>query len=141
MRFLLVIPVFVLFLSNMPFIQEMPMDRMMAIMKEQEKQEEEKCCKNAAAAEKSSCGMEAADPEPEPEPMACHPGNMPDDGSCQPTGTTCICICVFQFAAPEQDIRSFQFDTDDLLAGRTGYLQLKWKDPHIASPGQPPDHL
>lgn len=137
MRFFLLIPVCILFLSNVPFTQEVPMEKMMAMMK---KQEEEKCCKNSTAEKQKSCHSEPQ-PEPEPAPMACHNGTMPVDGACQPTGSTCVCICVFQFAAPAQDLKIFQFNPENFLAGRTGYVDLKWKDPHIASPGQPPDFI
>lgn len=116
MRFLLVIPVFVLFLSNVPFIQEMPMEEMMARM------EEESCPMNKPEA-------------------SCHPGEMPEENSCQRTDATCICICFFQYAAPANDIKTFQFEPANEPSGRTGYLQVKWNDPHIASPGQPPDFV
>ena len=135
MRFLLLIPVFILLLANVPFTQEMPMEKIMAIMEEQEK---EKCCKNSPEEEQKSCHSQA---EPEPTPMACNNATMPVDGACQPTGSTCVCICVFQFAAPAQDLKIFQFIPQNSLAGRTGYLDIKWKDPHIASPGQPPDWM
>jgi hypothetical protein len=133
MRFLLLIPVCVLFLSNVPFIQEMPMESMMAMV---QKQEEKDCCKKTTEEEPKSCHSQ---PASKPGPMACASGTMPVKGSCQPSGASCICICVFQFAAPTQDLKLFQFIPVNILAGRTGYLQVKWKDPHIASPGQPPD--
>jgi hypothetical protein len=136
MRFLLLIPVFVMFLSNVPFIQEMPMEKMMAIM---EKQEEEKCCKNSTEEEVNSCHTPST-PGPEPEPMTCHPGTVPVEGTCLPTGSTCICICVFQFAATHE-IKLIQFGAAATDAGHTGYLEVKWKDPHIVSPGQPPDFI
>jgi hypothetical protein len=137
MRFILVIPVLVLFLSNVPFIQEMPMEAMMAMMDEQEQEE---CHKSSSRGEEveTSCSMSTADKKPA-KPMACNAADMPDEGACQPSGANCICICVFQFAAPTQDIKAFHIFSIDKLAGYTGYLQLKWKDPHIASPGQPPD--
>jgi|ADGO01.1.fsa_nt_gi hypothetical protein len=47
----------------------------------------------------------------------------------------------FQFTAPENDFKAFQLDPANPLAGRTGYLEQEWKDPHIDSPGQPPDYL
>jgi hypothetical protein len=133
MRFLLLIPVFVMFLSNVPFIQVMPMEKMLAMVEEQE---EKDCCKNTTEEAPKSCH---AQPESQPGPMACHQGTMPVDGACQPSGANCVCICVFQFAAPAQDLKLFQFKPVNMLEGRTGYLQVKWKDPHIASPGQPPD--
>lgn len=135
MRLLLLIPVFILFLSNVPFTQEMPMEEMMSMMK---KQEEEKCCKNSTEEEQKSCHSEKQ-PRPAPKPLACDRGTLPVDGACQPSGSNCVCICVFQFAAPAQDLKIFQLDPVSSIAGRTGYLPIKWKDPHIASPGQPPD--
>jgi hypothetical protein len=135
MRFLLLIPVFVMFLSNVPFIQEMPMEKMLAMVEEQE---EKDCCKKTTGEEPKSCHTQ---PEPDPEPMACHAGTIPVQGACQPSGANCVCIFVFQFTAPAQDIKLFQFKPVNMLAGRTGYLQVKWNDPHIASPGQPPDWI
>jgi hypothetical protein len=146
MRFLLLIPVFIMLLSNVPFIQVTPMEEMMAAM---EKQEEKDCCKKNADKAPKSCQAEAAckakptachsEVTSEAKPIACHRDAMPVKGSCQPSGANCICICVFQFAAPAQDLKLFQFVPVNILAGRTGYLQVKWKDPLIASPGQPPD--
>jgi hypothetical protein len=135
MRILLLIPVFVLFLSNVPFIQVMPMEKMMAMVEEQE---EKDCCKKNTEEEPKSCHSQA---DPKPGPMACHSGTMPVDGACQPSGANCVCISVFQFAAPAHDIKLFQFKPVNISTGRTGYLQVKWKDPHIASPGQPPDWI
>src|SRR5690349_7142891 len=103
MRFLLLIPVCVLILANVPLIQEMPMESMMAMV---EKQEKKDCSKNATQEEQKSCHSK---PDPQPAPMACHSGTMPVDGACQPSGANCVCICVFQFAAPANDLKLFQF--------------------------------
>jgi len=97
-------------------------------------------------AEEETCMMNMA----EASEKSCMPGNKPapagdTEEGCSSNGshceTTTTCICVFTFAAPVQDIKSFQIHSFNLVSGRTGYLQLKWKDPHIASPGQPPDHV
>ena len=78
---------------------------------------------------------------------SCMPGNKPapsedkEEGCCSNRcETTTTCICVFTFAAPVLDIKVFQVHSFNTVSGRTGYLQSKWKDPHIASPGQPPDY-
>jgi len=137
MRFLLLIPVFVLFLSSVPFIQVMPVEVKVVLA---EKQEEKNCCKKKkqAVSEPPSCHKAE---HATSKPMACHPGTMPVEGSCQPSGANCICVCLFQFTAPENDFKAFQLDPANPLAGRTGYLEQEWKDPHIDSPGQPPDYL
>lgn len=127
MRFLVIIPVFVLFLANMPFIHEMPMQAKSCM----DAEEEETCMMKMSESSARSClpGKEAAGPEDA------------NEGCCNRGETTTTCICVFTFAAPAQDIKTFQVHAFNTISGRTGYLQLKWKDPHIASPGQPPDHV
>lgn len=127
MRFVVFIPVFVLFLSNMPFIHEMPAEVMMTMTTE-----EETCMMNMGDNGSPSC-------MPGKEPAGC--GDTEEGcSSSNRCETTTTCICVFTFAAPVQDIKTFQIHSFNIVSGRTGYLQLKWKDPHIASPGQPPDH-
>lgn len=126
MRFLVIIPVFVLFLANMPFIHEMPMKAKMCM-----DEEETTCMMNMSESTSKSC-------MPGKEPAA--PGDT-KEGCCNRGETTTTCICVFTFAAPVQEIKTFQAHAFDCISGRTGYIQLKWKDPHIASPGQPPDFV
>lgn len=125
MRFLVLIPAFIFLLSNMPFIHEMPVEKEMTCMTE-----EMSCEKNAMANKE----------------MSCHPGKeqpSSDEGGekncCNSSATNSVCICVFTFAAPAQEIKTFQFRSIENLINHTGYLPVKWKDPHIASPVKPPD--
>ena len=98
----------------------------------------------AMSAEEETCMMNMG----ESGETSCMPGKEPapsgdTEESCCSTRceTTTTCICVFTFAAPVQDIKTFQVHSFNTISSRTGYLQLKWKDPHIALPGQPPDHI
>jgi hypothetical protein len=118
MRFFVFIPVFVLFLSNVPFIQDMP--------------EEMESCRMEKMETCSMNMQERAD-------NTCVPGERPSKKCCGRSETTSTCICIFCFSAPEQEIKGFQFNALNLSAQYTGYLQSMWKDPHIAAPGQPPD--
>jgi len=129
MRFLLFIPVIVLFLSNVPFTAEMRMEKMMAQM-----QEKDKCCKKNDPARKGSCHAAESNA-----PMPQEDG--PSKECCQRTETTCHCTCCFHFAAPFHEVNSPQFGIDDHSALQTGFIPAHWKDPHIAAPGQPPDVL
>ncbi len=126
MRFLVIIPAFILFLSNMPFTHEMPMEAKMA------KTDKEPACSMMQTGEQVE--------------RSCMPGKKPfvdestGKGCCKHDETTnSTCICIFAYTAPVNDIRIFQLDAVDDMHSQTGYLQLIWKDPHIASPGQPPD--
>src|SRR5688572_6715017 len=113
MRFLILIPVFVLFLSNMPFIHEMPME-----VKSAMSAGEETCMMNMGENGERSC-------MPGKEPMNC---GDPEESACSNRcETTTTCICVFTFSAPVQDIKAFQVHSFNTISGRTGYLQLKWK--------------
>lgn len=133
MRLLLLIPVLVLFLSNVPFIHEMPVETKMPMT-----EDEESCMMNMAGKE-MSCqpGAETSNAE-----EACQlPESNTGDCCKNRCETTTTCVCVFTFAAPAQEIKTFQLHAFNHLSRHTGYLQIKWKDPHIASPGQPPDFI
>jgi hypothetical protein len=124
MRFLVLIPALALLLSNIPFIHEMPLEEEMAMVKEGK-----------------GCSMQIGVPVE----RSCVPGNSTENsgtkakGCCNRTETTTTCICLFTFTAPVHEIKTFQFDAVHNISRRTGYLELKWNDPHIDSPGQPPD--
>ena len=53
--------------------------------------------------------------------------------------STCICICVFQFTAPDPIDARIQFGTNDVEASLNIFLQQNWDDPQLALPWQPPD--
>ena len=130
MKYFLVIPAFFLFLSNIPFIHEMDKEEMMAVATE------EGCC-NQSDEEKSTCKMPDKKQEHTPAKKSCH--NEEDTKCGTQSESTCICICVFQFAAPDQLDAKLQFGINNVEQSLSIYLQQNWKDPQLALPWQPPD--
>ena len=65
--------------------------------------------------------------------------NTPADLCPIPADQVCVCICCFQFAAPDQVGTKFQFGTTGIQQSLGFYLHQKWKDPMLALPWQPPD--
>lgn len=134
MRYLLLIPAVFLFLSNIPFIHKMEMKEMMATVKK------DGCCKKSDSP-KSSCRMETE------EQPACHKPVQQEDQSCQKeeracgkqAASTCVCICCFQFAAPDPVAAKLRFECNGPELVLNSYLLLQWKDPQLAIPWQPPD--
>lgn len=124
MRFLVIIPAFLLLFSNVYFIEKMPMEKMMASIKPKEG-----CCEQKDKMH-HSCMMEKQD-----ESMI--PCKSSPKG-CQQPEPTCICTFCFQFTGLAQ-MNSFQFTPIIALKSQTGYLELRRANPHIASPWQPPD--
>ena len=55
------------------------------------------------------------------------------------TETTCICICCFQYAAPEQAIIKFADKEISSPSTYHGMLDQHWVDPFLSGPWQPPD--
>ena len=137
MRSLLFIPVLVLFLSNVPFIQRIPMQRAMAMMNETETCGEQSTCKrntenfsSTCSPEKSTCDESCASDEE---------GVKSSNDSCSETEATCVCICCFQYAAPVNTITEYQFNCS--LPSIIAYIFIVGhiRDPHIGAPWQPPD--
>ena len=62
-----------------------------------------------------------------------------EDGSQPRTETTCVCICCFQFAAPEQNFVRFDNKLFLHLTIHTGLIDQNWTDPFLGAPWQPPD--
>lgn len=121
---------------------------MMAVMKKSgccKKKEQVSACSSEEKVmpEKPSCHKEAAaqsscSAKKTPEPPSCnHDG---DAGKCgMQDATTCVCICYFQYAAPDQVAAKLQFGLAIKNNSLAGYLQQHWKDPHLTAPWQPPD--
>lgn len=129
---------------------------MMAVMKKSG------CCKKQEA-ESKACHAEAKTPlevelpvevkapvqkpschktDEVPVPSACAAGETPgnaDEEKCAMQDATCVCICCFQYAAPDQVAAKLQFGLAGSNNHLAGYLQLHWKDPHLTAPWQPPD--
>src|SRR5205085_12389815 len=98
MKFLLVIPVLALFLSNIPFKLEMPVP---------------------ANTAKGSCAMNKR------ETMKCSRNGSPETGCCKKE-STCVCFYGFQLLAPAQQISKFSFRVvmEKKLHGL--FLQSRW---------------
>ena len=143
MRLLLFIPAFILFLSNMPFVTEISLeagmtmmqnDESCAVQKECRKNENRKgsCVKQETACDKQTgCGDGETNKNTDLD--------LVGDNACQKTETTCVCICCFQFAAPEQQLPEFQFDCADNSNTPFAFIVGYIKNPHIGAPWQPPD--
>jgi hypothetical protein len=137
MRSLLLIPALLLFLSNIPFIHKMDMK---AMAKHVAPAKKNGCCKKQANLN-SGCMMSEGKTG-----SSCKSGKSraeqpckPDAAKCAKQDATCISVCCFQCAAPDQLTSKLQFGLaikDNALAG---YLQQNWKDPQLTAPWQPPD--
>jgi hypothetical protein len=138
MRFLLTIPVLILFLSNVPFVQQIPIEQAIAMMQENEACALAQECRRGSGNLDASCNVE--------EPgcsQTCADESTPltttDDECCQQSGATCVCIVCFQYAAPVHSITEYLFYSSSLANSRHAYLVRHIKDPHIGAPWQPPD--
>lgn len=138
MRLLLFIPILVLFLSNVPFIQRIPLEKAIATMEKNGTCEKnQKRCKNneytnnTCTREKSGCDKHLTDQG--------KATGISKDECCQKTEATCVCICCFQFAASVQAIAEFRFNfvvhSPIIPLFEVGHA----KDQYIGAPWQPPD--
>jgi hypothetical protein len=129
-RSLFLIPAFLLFLSNIPFIHKMERQQRMDMVKQ------DGCCKKKEAMQ--TCRMEDG---PEPSCHAPSDNSLPVEKECNmQSESVCICVCCFQFAAPDQLGTKFQFHTPGIQQSLAVYLHQHWKDPMLALPWQPPDN-
>jgi hypothetical protein len=132
-RYFLLIPALVLFLSNIPFVHKMDMKEIVAAMKKSG------CCKKEADT-KSACDMAEKTVS---QKSSCHKPEKqpcdPDTKKCDMQDATCVCICCFQYAAPDQVAARLQFGLAIKNSDLAGFLQQHWKDPHLRAPWQPPD--
>ena len=146
MRLLLFIPVLVLFLSNVPFVQEMKMDEAMTMMQDEETCPAQKKCgknenlKGICEKQETSCDQQSTCSEEEIN-STTNKDLVNDNKCCQKTETTCVCICCFQFAAPVQVVPEFKFDCSVNSNTPPAFIVGYIKDPHIGAPWQPPDFV
>ena len=97
------------------------------------------CCKKSDS-EKMSCKMPASKhSDATPKKQSCH--NEEDKKCGMQNESTCIFICVFQFAAPDPLDNKLQFGINDIEQSLNIFLQRNWKDPQLALPWQPPDMM
>ena len=97
------------------------------------------CCKKSDT-EEMGCKMPAAkDQHSTPEKKSCH--NEEDNKCGMQNESACVCVCVFQFAAPDQAANKLQFGVNDDELSLNIYLQQNWQDPQLALPWQPPDMM
>jgi hypothetical protein len=114
------IPALFLFLSNIPFVHKMDMKEAMVMMKKSG------CCKKKS------------------QMRGCHMNDNkkpcdPKQGKCGKPDASCVCICSFQYIAPDQVSIKLQFGIKPDNNERAGYLLQPWKDPQLLAPWQPPD--
>jgi hypothetical protein len=128
MKIFLLIPAFLLFLSNIPFVHTMEMDEaeMVAVKKDG-------CCR------KQDNRKPACKPEPVKASPKKHCGGEEKKECGKPANSACVCICCFQFAARDQVGARLQFGVSATSNSLTDYLVLHWKDPMLSLPWQPPD--
>ena len=110
MRFLLLVPVVALFLSNIPFEMEM-----------------------TVPAETVMCSMD------QQESMECSPEPVSPEENCCKKETTCICFYCFQILAPGHSIPKYRFSLGQEKHLDGFYLEQNWMNPFIDGPLQPPD--
>jgi hypothetical protein len=117
MRFLLIIPILALFLSNIPLEMEMTMPA--------EDMKEECCMKEQK--EQSHCSMKEKEEK------------IDMKGCCEKKETTCLCFCCFQIVAPGMNLVKMSFNPSESISLYNFYKQLNWSNPFISGPLRPPN--
>ena len=138
MRILLFIPVFILILSNVPFVQQIPREQAIAMIQGNGSCRQQEQCGRSTENVMALCSMEERDCEhscTNEAPTADHQ----DDNCCQQTGMTCACVLCFQYAAPVYGLTEYIFGCAILATNTHAFLIGHIKDPHIGAPWQPPD--
>ena len=135
MRAFLLIPVLILFLSNVPFVQQISME---AIIPGDESCSQHKECARATKNPDVLCSMEERSCE-QSFPGESTAAGSPEGNCCKQTGTTCVCIVCFQYAAPVNSITEYIFYYSSQARSIRACLIDHIQDPHIAAPWQPPD--
>ena len=135
MRPFLLIPVLILFLSNVPFVQQISMEGMIPGDRSCSQHKE---CATYVENPGVSCSMEERGCEGNLPDESTAPGS-PESSCCQQTGTTCVCIICFQYSAPINSITEYLFNYSSQARSIQAYLIDHIQDPHIAAPWQPPD--
>jgi hypothetical protein len=136
-RLLLIIPVLVLFLSNVPFIQEIPLEKALAMMQENGTCGKDKQCGRATENLVTDCNLEESSCEKPCTGEA--PNTDAEKDCCENTETSCICIYCFQYAAPVHVITEYQFNCSIFLNAAPIFILGLIKDQHVGAPWQPPD--
>lgn len=113
MKFLLIIPVLALLISNIPLKLEMSAPS--GEMKEtcpMKKQAQMRCIAKSSSSNQEGCCKKE---------------------------TSCICFYGFQVLAPNQNVGKFSFQLSAEKSLNGYYLQSNWINPFIDGPLQPPD--
>jgi hypothetical protein len=138
MRILLFIPVFILFLSNVPFIERIPLEKAISMLEENGNCSQGKECNRSSENLQSACSMEEPGCDETSTEETCTQSSPEDDCS-QKTETSCICITCFQFAASLHVIPEFQFRNFLYSNKAPLFIPGRIKDQFIGAPWQPPD--
>jgi hypothetical protein len=97
-------------------------------MEDMEKITEDGCCNKQG-------NMEGICKKPAHEQENSHQDQCP-----KPTADrNCICICIFQYIAPDQVLISFEHNASSNLSNYNILRDQHWRDPLLAGPWQPPD--
>ena len=127
MRLLLLLPVLILFLSNVPFIQVIPAEQAIEMMKNEECGMANSCMKS----EDEDCSTESGC-----EATSCE---NTEDNCCTEQGASCVCITCFSYAAPLQAVTTFQFANQFSIITKGSFNNKLILDPFLSAPWQPPD--
>jgi hypothetical protein len=126
MRWLLAIPVFILFMSNVPFIKQMKMAGMPA--RSIAKAASSGCSKSSV--QNTSCKKTGTK-------LSLNQTNKKK--SCTPSQSSCVCVTCFQFAAPAPVWQQYKFIIPQTVINFTGFLASQWKSLSVSPPWLPPD--
>ena len=127
MRLVLLIPVLILFLSNVPFMQVIPADEAMEMMKNEECGMANSCMKS----KDQDCSTESS--------CETTPCENPEDNCCTEQGASCVCITCFSYAAPIQPVTTFQIASLFSMITKGSFNNKLILDPFLSAPWQPPD--
>jgi hypothetical protein len=121
MRFLLLIPILVLFFSNIPIVKEIPrIAQPFAI------HGKKSCCHQETAGEQV-CPIDASS------------GNNNSNQSCWPKNeNTCLYISFFQIIPSSQPLPEYLFLSDAFPPEYSTFSNINWKDPYLSLPIKPP---
>ena len=139
MRLFLIIPVLVLFLSNVPFVQKIPLEKALAMKQDNETCGKESKCTRTAAYINTDCRLERTTCG-----ESCTGEKLitdPPSECCEDTETTCVCIYCFQYAAPVHVISEYKFNCETSSNTAPIFILGLIKDQHIGAPWQPPDSI
>ena len=135
MRFLLLIPVLTLFLSNVPFVRTIPVEAaQMMIVNNECPSTNDQCRRNT---ENISATCSVGDTGCENSCTA--DGKEQEDSECSIPESDCVCICCFQYVAPLHSMVDYHFHYEISASTISSFIAGIMKDEYVGAPWQPPD--